>query len=77
MLCRCKSKAISDRFKKIFFFSMRISIFFYVLCSQIPAALSADITELYEKLKNNYDIDIPGREFEQSVQINTSVRDLL
>ena len=43
---------------------MRISTYFYVMdffCCRIS---SSDVTDLYEKLKNNYDIDIPGKDFE-------------
>ena len=43
---------------------MRILTFFYVVdlfYSQTFVVFGADLTELYEKLKKNYDIDIPGK----------------
>ena len=43
---------------------MRIWTFLYaidLLYNQMFVVFGADPTELYEKLKKNYDIDIPGK----------------
>ena len=51
-------------FIKKYYFEMRILSYFYVIdffCCKISGS---DIIELYEKLKNNYDIDIPGLDFQ-------------
>ena len=55
---------VKSIFKTKYNFKMRILTYFYVMdffCCRIS---SSDVTELYEKLKNNYDIDIPGKDFE-------------
>ena len=51
-------------FKTEYNFKMRISTYFYVMDFFCYRISSSDVTELYEKLKNNYDIDIPGMDFE-------------
>ena len=44
-------------------FKMRILSYFYVIDFFCCGISGSDITDLYEKLKNNYDIDIPGIDF--------------
>ena len=42
---------------------MRILSYFYVIEFFCCGISGSDIIDLYEKLKNNYDIDIPGIDF--------------